>query len=637
MITQSEAVFGFLLGIIMIVFSAMFMYFFIGIASYKRPKSTDNILLELHESDEPQMFNLIRDISDQMSLKMPRRIFLIPGAVTAITLPGVWKNLKKQSDALILGAGLINACSIEEFKTLIAHELAHSAQRSNILNLIIQFLDRFAQGLFLESNPPKWILHNAIASNNYLVLMFQVPFLLYEKIRKGMLNLYTRLLKQKQTFSRAMEYNADEIAARIFGKNNFVSLLVKYEFAEKAIDQVNQIYNLYPQLYSSPQFFYEHHRQMIHHYANILQIETKHDIIYPTLSQYKSIRTTKIDLKNPWDGHPSMIDRIRHVEKFPEKYSVEVNLTANSLFTDLNQTASNIINHYVDIQSLEGVDSQEALAPFIELIEKSVVKSPFPEVFNQYFDEISPISTTNAFENTEATISSGSLFSDEICGIAREQYVLKEDIAILRDIVYGLVKVVAFEYNDTLYKKKQVSDLLEDLVKQEKKQQEELNLHTNKIRAYFKHISQKYSDQEYENLYSQLEMFQDDYFKGADLVRKIQMKLEFINVRTPFDEISFNFYSIRKLEDQWLSFHRLLLEDPPEMEEPELAEMINVLNAYAAMNKIYFSETSYLEDNLNILQRAIFFFSHFWNLKYHQTKKRLLLKMEELILLNQTI
>jgi Zn-dependent protease with chaperone function len=192
--------------------------------------------LELSEKDHPELFAFIRQVYQDVGAPKPSRVYASADVNAALIYNTSLLNLivPPRKD-LLIGLGLVNVVSLDEFKAVLAHEFGHFAQRSvglgnylyianKVMNDVIysrdgfdSFLDAWAR-IDIRLGAPAWALKAVL----WLV-------------RKLLSTIYETLNVLHLSLSRQMEFNADNVAVSVTGSDSLIHGLYRLSFANDCL------------------------------------------------------------------------------------------------------------------------------------------------------------------------------------------------------------------------------------------------------------------------------------------------------------------------------------------------------------------------------------------------------------------
>lgn len=282
---------------------------------------------KIKEGDFSKLFKMVREVSDDLGVKMPDEIHILP--TDEIYVTGLFKR------KLGIGIVALRELSPEEFKSILAHEFGHLYGNDTIVGAL---LSKIQISLDKSSKFGKaWWDYVPFAE-------FAIIGLAITGFAKGYTFLFNVILS---VYSRQVEYRADYVASSLSGKETFGIALLNYSAYVTYFNEVgyNAIIN---QLYEG--------REFVNIYESVYNAYKKEDIkrirklvfendkggvfsSHPTLNKrLSSIGLSKIDIKiNKGKKNAlSFIDESEQAEKELTKILTN-NMHVNLLYADAIQ------------------------------------------------------------------------------------------------------------------------------------------------------------------------------------------------------------------------------------------------------------------------------------------------------------
>ena len=399
--------------IVMVVIGICLLALMLGIYLIKPlfsfRKNTKATRVEVSESECPALFAMIKTLANNTKCQMPKHVYLSPDVNACVFYnTSFWSIFFPVRKNLEIGLGLFDGTSVDEVKSIIAHEFGHFSQNSMKIGSTVYVTNTVLYNLILTDDfwdkwLDKWcmmdtaiIRYFGIMTRGLTNLIKRLTVCVYHFVQKGYLKL-----------SRYMEYDADNIACQCVGTDTFISALCKVEvLANKD--------NLYQRMLKS----LINEQKMVANYFVGKDIVSKyiHNKEIPQFSfEYElkePVRTYKVKsrvrVKNVWASHPSLEDRImnaRTIASLPSKTKSEsswilipkeVSEKVSALFTSIiRNNVKDTLTYISDEQFAEWASNEvkenfmdERLRPFFGNhifefdLEQSVVvplESPFTE------------------------------------------------------------------------------------------------------------------------------------------------------------------------------------------------------------------------------------------------------------------
>lgn len=322
-----------IIAIIMAVIGICLLALMLGIYLIKPlfsfSKNTKDTRVEVFESECPELFAIIRDISNKTRCKMPKHVYLSPDVNACVFYDmSFWSIFFPIRKNLEIGLGLFDGTSIDEVKSIIAHEFGHFSQNSMKIGSTIYVTNTILYNLILTDGFWDKCLDKWCMSDTGIICYWgELTRGLTNLIKHQTIRMYRFVQKGYLKLSRYMEYDADNIACQCIGANTFISALCKIEvLANKD--------NLYHQMLKS----LIGDQKMISNYFVGKDIVSKlipNKEIPQFTFDYEfrdPVRTynikSHVKVEDIWSSHPSLEDRITNAR------------IINTTFTSASKTIS---------------------------------------------------------------------------------------------------------------------------------------------------------------------------------------------------------------------------------------------------------------------------------------------------------
>ena len=285
-----------------------------------------NNAIEIEREECPKLFDVISDIVKQTGTKMPKHVYLSPdtnacvffdSSFWSIFLP-IRKNLK-------IGLGLFNGLSVEELKSILAHEFGHFSQSSMKVGSSVYVINQVLYNMTYKRDGWDDLLDTWSTTNSdgWIANAFAFWGLLTRKItnwvKRGNETMYKFVQHEYMNLSRQMEYEADDIACKCVGKDCFISAMYKTDINSRNLHFFTNIMN---DLIADKKKV-----------KNIFEaIEITNNTYYkddPTLISYDHplveslLVESRIRVNDSLSSHPLLADRIENAKKNPSKDGVK--------------------------------------------------------------------------------------------------------------------------------------------------------------------------------------------------------------------------------------------------------------------------------------------------------------------------
>lgn len=283
---------------------------------FSSTKNVNNQRVEVTESDCPELFATIRNLANGVGTKMPKHVYLTTDVNACVfyntTFWSIFFPVRKN---LEIGLGLFEGLSQEELKSIIAHEFGHFSQNSMKVGSTVYMANSVIYDLINTKDSWDRMIENWRDSQNQIWATFG---LLTENMTNWVKSLTYSMYKFVQrpymALSRQMEFDADTISCNYVGIENFVSAMYKVE----KISSSAQLYqHILGNLVSENKIVANYFKgKSITDAKNpeSLNADVKYDV---PITEYKDTRKVKsrVEIKDIWNSHPSLEDRISNAKE----------------------------------------------------------------------------------------------------------------------------------------------------------------------------------------------------------------------------------------------------------------------------------------------------------------------------------
>jgi Zn-dependent protease with chaperone function len=203
---------------------------------FRRRSASEENYVELFEADQPRLFAFLRRVCAESEAPFPRRVLLNHDVNAAVlTKLSFWALFLPSKKDLLIGAGLVSALDVTEFKAVLAHEFGHFSQRTTkfaqyvyqVNSILLDML--FARDWFDEllDTAKRLDLRIAVLAYGFSAVVWV--------LRKFLRLLFYVVNLANFSLSRQMEFDADTSAVRLAGSDAIVSSLWKADRASLAL------------------------------------------------------------------------------------------------------------------------------------------------------------------------------------------------------------------------------------------------------------------------------------------------------------------------------------------------------------------------------------------------------------------
>ena len=433
------------------------LYLIKPLFSFSKSDNVDRV--EIKEEEAPELFAMIRDVAQKTECQFPKHVYLNTNVNACVFYDTTfWSIFFPVRKNLEIGLGLFHSTNVDEVKAIIAHEFGHFSQKSMKVGSTVYVVNQVLYNLIytedsFERRIDKWCMSEttlwAIFGSITRFMTNQIKhltFYMYKFVQRG----YLRL-------SRQMEYEADAIACQAVGSKTFISSMCKIDYTSERSD-------LYERFLTG----LLRENKCVDNYWNGYMVMTKaminhdntHVDVDDVLTEPLAINQTypsKVNIKNVWDSHPSLKDRMDQALLLD--YSIDVlsaqpswSLIPNPIKDRMSEHRLNVIKSYQsDGVSLGIIDENNFMKWMNCEVETHFIPLHLKPFFNREFVN---------FDMGELSEETESPFTDFNALVLLEYQTALDDWNLLQGILNGRVEVEELRYDGELYKKKNVPELL---------------------------------------------------------------------------------------------------------------------------------------------------------------------------------
>lgn len=611
------------LGVLILIFLLKFVF-----KSHRVDRSN---LIEVTEQQEPQLFNMIREIVETVGTTFPKKVYLSSEVNAAVFYDSsFWSMFFPVRKNLLIGMGLTNTITREELKAILSHEFGHFSQKTMKVGSYVYNVNQVIFNMLFENESYESLAQEWSDTSGY----FSVFVVIAGKINAGiqwiLRKLYVVVNKSYMGLSREMEFHADEIAASVTGFEPLKTSLLRMALADNSFNNVLNFYNSKIGLNIKSNNLYHDQSAVMHFVAEFNNIPLKNLLPDISLEEQSKFNKSKLVISDQWSSHPTTEQRISRLEKSGFTADITSDAPANTIFSDAEKLQQQITEKIFESVEYDGETQKMTSIEFSEEYKKETLNDSFSKIYNGYYDNKNPLKFDLSNDEANEQTSVSDLFSDMKVDLVYSALALENDIQTLQSIINKTFNIKTFDYDGIRYKRKEASQLINKLKPELENLNQIIKDNDKKIFGFFKKEESRQNRQgRLAQIYSTFFQYDDDFESKFELSNKLSKDLEFVGETTPFEVIKANFKKIEPTEQQLKNAITALLTDPL-LQNDITSETQEKLKEYTSTTLEYFGGTSYKDENLSTLYFAINSFNYLLSRKYFLLKKELLDYQEEL-------
>jgi Zn-dependent protease with chaperone function len=506
------------LGIMVFIFLVKFLF---AVNRFDRTHS-----VEIIESEQPELFAFIRQLTIDTQTAFPKRIYLSPDVNACVFYDsGFWSMFLSIKKNLQIGLGLVNAVNISEFKAVMAHEFGHFSQRSMKLGSFVYNVNKVIYNMLYENKGYSNFLGGWAGISDVFALFANITVKIAQGIQWILRQVYKLINKNYMSLSRQMEFHADAVAASVSGSNSLVTALRRVELANAGYSiALQKCDDLFKEKKISSNI-YHNHKTVLKHLANEFSLKEEHGLPVVTDDFLLTNNTARVNFKDQWASHPTNEDREKHLLELAIPAEI-VTESAWKLFRNNEQLQSmltkKVYEHLTIDKETETIDNHV----FETMLEHDTVKYNLPEAYKGFYDnrqiDVLTDEELATLVGTDENINFDDIFSPESASLTKKIKSATADIEVLKAIEQKNIVAKTFDFDGIKYKAAEATSIAEQLENEVKQLQKDLQHLDKKAIGFFISKAKKKCDETYPGL-------QAAYKEYFELRRKADAYLEGMN------------------------------------------------------------------------------------------------------------
>jgi len=630
LIAAKPMFFTLMIGLGMAIFGIMIFYFLIKFL-FKKHINDRSYLTEITHKDEPELFAMISELVKDTGTDFPKKVYLSYDVNASVFYDSTfWSMFLPIKKNLTIGIGLVNVCTKQELKAILAHEFGHFSQRSMKVGSYVYNVNQIIFNLVNDDEPYRNTIQSLSNASGYFAIFAGLAMKFTQGIQWILAKMYSFVNIRHLALSREMEFHADEVSANIAGSLALEESLLRLDLADDSYNNVLNFYENKIKENKASKNIYKEQSFVMGFLAKESDLENKYDLPVVKLEEAGLFNKSKLVIENQWASHPSTEERVIRLRQLNIRKNAD-NQPAKFLFKNFEETEEKLTTKLFSNVQYESEKSNLEFDHFKEEFESNYNKDTFDKIFNNYYDNKNPdkfdIETTLP---TNEHLTFDQLFGKEKIEIAYNLIALQNDKTTIEAISKNELDIKTFDYDGTKYKAIDAKKIIPTLEKEIKALEKEVTENDINIYHYFLNLAKAQNlESDFTKHYSDFTECQASYENQFQLYIDLSDAFAFVSVTTPFDQIAKNFKNNIPLEAKLKEALKSILKNPL-LENEINEESRKDLDYYANYTMIYFSNNEYFDKNLQQLFFAINSYQYYIGRNYFLLKKKLLDQMSSL-------
>ena len=600
---------------------------------FKSHKIDRSHLLEIKKTEEPELFKMIDEIVEKVGTDFPKKVYLSPDVNAGVFYDSsFWSMFFPVKKNLQIGVGLINTISKDELRAILAHEFGHFSQKSMKVGSYVHNVNQVIFNMLYDNESYDNLVQSWANISGYFSVFVVLAIKIIEGIQWLLKQMYDQVNISYMSLSREMEFHADEIAANLTGYEPLKESLLRMDLADNSFNAVIGYYeNKIEENITSKNIFKE--QSFALRYIGLdNELSLLKDIPQVTAAYISKFNKSKLNIKDQWQSHPTVEERISRLEKLNMNASQREFFLANDVLSNSNETQKRITENLFKNIEYKETPQENSLEDYKKDFIKEYKENSFSEIYNGYYND----KTIEEFDLDEAklieaNVSVESFYFNDKVDLVSISVALKNDIEILNQIEEKLIDIKTFDYDGKKHKKSEAGTLIKQLDVELEEVNKKVKENDIQIFSFFRTIEKNIGTNKLQEKYKEFFLFDKEFDRKFEVYTNLINDLEFISLVTPFDVIKTNFIKIKTQETILKEILKGILSDK-KYESTFTTAIKENIETYISKDWVYFEKEKYNDENLEIISFALNNYVFLLSRGYFLFKKELLDYQVELMM-----
>jgi hypothetical protein len=429
--------------------------------------------------------------------------------------------------------------------------------------------------------------------------------------------------------SREMEFQADEVAARLAGAAPLRSSLLRMPLADYSFNEVLNFYEGKVAEKSKSENLYKEQQEVMSLMAAVNNFPIRNNLPEISLAEQSKFAASRLVVTDQWASHPGAKERIERIAGLDIPAEQKTDGPANNLINNIEEVQRRLTDDLFKAFNYEGETRTLPFENFQEEYSGRFTDNAFPAVYNGYYDNKNPvIFDIKTIEQSaqDEELNFQDLFSDDKVNLVYTGIALKNDIESLKRIADRVFAIKTFDYDGIKYKQSESRELIPRLEKQLEQINESIKENDIKIFRLFRILSgSQHRSAAIETAYAGFFKFDEDFDVKYSIFTRLSDKLKFVNNNTPLDKITAGLSEIKSLEVKLKDEINVMLEKDSLYKPVITTGIRDSLELYVSKEWNYFDGVDYVNESLNKLYTAMNYYVYLLSRGYFLVKKEFLI------------
>ncbi|MBY0424610.1 MAG: M48 family metalloprotease, partial [Cytophagales bacterium] len=349
-------------------------------------------MVEITAKQEPKLFKLIEELAKEIDTQLPKKVYLTSDVNAFVFYDSsFWSMFLPIRKNLAIGAGLVNTMTDVELKAIISHEFGHFSQKTMKTGSYVYFVNQIIYHQINENSSFENIVNQFANISNYFAIFAWLGIKIIVVIQRALGEFYQIVNRYYLDLSREMEFQADEIAAKVAGSQALITALLRLDLANQAYSNAVDFYAQRQSEKAVTDNIFLCQSYVLKSLAHDNKMETTGEVPMVTKEHISRFNRSHLVIKDQWASHPTTLERVNRLQAL----GIEKEITSTNawtLFEDKESTQLQMTKNVFEIYKGQLGTKNLPINDFIEEYEKENDKYKLQPQYNGFYDDrdISP-------------------------------------------------------------------------------------------------------------------------------------------------------------------------------------------------------------------------------------------------------
>ena len=452
----------------MIFIGASIIYFMVKFI-FSVTKDENPMRMEIRESDHPQLFSFLKELTTETQTRFPKKIFLSADVNARVFYDSsFWSMFFPVRKNLEIGMGLVNCINRSEFRAIMAHEFAHFSQGTMKLGTFTYNVNRVMNDLLYNNTDYEEFLKGWGKMHGVLAICAGVTVRISRMIQWALRNVHHLINKNYLALSRQMEFEADRIAAQVAGSNNLINALARVRIATDCYNEAILHIADFARTHKATRNIFSNQFSVLRFMGNQYQLPIIDGLPDVSYNFFQWVTSSRVQYDDQHASHPSIKERKERLDSNLRNQTTDT-ISAWTLFTNVCQLQESMTAILYQTKYDDEVHEMFDQHYYEKWLREKKEKNNLPSLYKGFYDNRLMSLASDQIDHPEHIIITRSfkeLFNEDHARIQKAISANESDLKKLFGIKQGLIEAAHFRFDGKTYKHADLTRIIGQLQKE---------------------------------------------------------------------------------------------------------------------------------------------------------------------------